>query len=241
VAKTAEPFAFESHGDASGYSVDLWRRVAKEAGLDFDIKMVKIVPEVLNAIQKGEADVGLGALSITEDREKVMDFTLPFFDESGLQIMAHGRSSGSAFAAFGSLLHGGTLMVVAIMLGILFVVSNLLWLGERKKNQESFPEPYKQGLFEALWWCVSTMLTGGCENLAPRGLAGRAVGVVWMIGGTDLQIVGPIFEKQAYGFALPLGSPLRKRLNTALLKGDVQQYREELDKRWFAAEKGTGK
>ncbi len=329
VGKATEPFAFEDKNGISGYSVDLWRRVAREAGVEFDLRLVKTVPEVLSAIEHGEADVGVGALSITEDREKVLDFTVPFFDESGLQIVAHARNAGSPFTAFASLFHLGTLKVVGIMLIILTVVSHLLWLGERRRNPESFPQPYPQGFWEALWWCVSTMLTGGCENLAPRAFAGRAIGAVWMIGGialtsyvtatlaaamtvstldsdvrsladlkgqpvatvsgssaavylqdlkydtkgfenvdaamealikgdvkavvydspilryylskhtgTDLHVVGSIFEKQAYGFALPLGSPLRKRLNRALLKPEVQDYREELNKRWFAAEKG---
>ncbi len=329
IAKTAEPFAFETNGEASGYSVDLWRRVAKEAGLEYEIKLVKSVPEVLGAIQKGEADVGVGALSITEEREKVLDFTLPFFDESGLQIVAHARTAGSPFAAFGSLFNSGTLKVLGAMMAILVIASVLLWLGERGKNPESFPDHFKHGFFEALWWCVSMMLTGGCENIAPRALAGRAVGVVWMIGGialtsyvtatlaaamtvstldsnvrglgdlqgqtvatvtgsaaeaylkgmkfdtkgcedvgaavaavqqgdakavvydspilryylskhggTDLKLAGPVFEKQSYGFALPLGSPLRKRINTALLNPQVEQYKEELDKQWFASKGG---
>lgn len=332
VTKPAEPFAFDSKGEISGYSVDLWRRVAKDAGLEFDLTMLKTIPEVLDAVRTGKADVAIGALSITEDREKVLDFTQPFFDESGLQIAAHGRSSGSAFAVFGTLFNSSTLGVVGIMLAILFVVSNLLWLAERKKNPESFPERYKDGWFESLWWCVSTMLTGGCENLAPRGLAGRLVGVVWMIGsialtsyvtatlaaamtvntlssdvrglgdlqgqtvatvtgsaadsylkdlkldvhgfddvasamdalqrndvkavvydspilryylsnhpGTDLQLVGALFEKQAYGFALQIGSPLRKKINQTLLKQDIQQYREDLDKKWFSTAKDGGK
>ena len=58
VAKPAEPFVFESKGEINGYSIDLWRRIAKDAGLEFDIKLLKTVPEVLEAVQKGEADAG---------------------------------------------------------------------------------------------------------------------------------------------------------------------------------------
>lgn len=332
VTKAAEPFAFESNGEIQGYSVDLWQRVAKRAGLEYEIKMLKTVPEVLEAVEKGQADVAIGALSITEEREKVLDFTQPIFNESGLQIAAHARSSGSAFSAFRSLLNGETLKVVGIMLAILLLASHLLWLSERKKNPESFPQPYKAGLFESLWWCVSVMLTGGCENLSPRAVSGRLIAVVWMIGGialtsyvtatlaaamtvntlnsdvhsladlqglpvgtvngtaaadylkdlkydahafddlgkamdalqngdvkgvvydspllryylakhsgTGLQLVGSIFEKQAYGFALSLGSPLRKRINQALLKQDTEEYHEQLDKKWFASDKDKDK
>jgi ABC-type amino acid transport substrate-binding protein len=328
LVKPAEPFAFEKNGELTGYSVEVFKRIAKDEGLDYEFKTVKTVPEVLEALQKGEADVGVGALSITEEREKVIDFSHPFFDESGLQILAHGRSEGSALAAFGTLLKSGGLKVAGILLLALFAVSNVLWLAERKKNAESFPDSYKHGVFEALWWSVSTIITGGCENIAPRAVLGRLVGVIWMLGGialtsyitatlaaamtvntltsdvrnlgdlqsqvigtvtgssgevylkelkfttqgfenvesaiaalekgdvkavvydspilryylnthpgSDLQLAGAIFEKQNYGFALPLGSPLRKQLNKALLKPDVQAFCDELDKKWFSSDK----
>ena len=51
----------------------------------------------------------------------------------------------------------------------------------------------------------------------------------------DLQLVGDVFDRQSYGFALQLGSTYRKRINEALLKLQLDGYLEELDKKWFAS------
>lgn len=324
LVKPAEPFSFEKNGQLDGYSIDLWRRVAQEAGLEFETKLVKTLPEALTSLQKGEADVGVGAISITQEREKVLDFSHPFF-ESGLQILALGQNGGSAFAAFGSLFSGDVFKVIGVLLLALLGVSNILWFVERKRNPDSFPENYRHGVWEAAWWSICTIITGGCENKTPIGVAGRLVAVVWMLGGigltsyitatlasamtvntlsseihgiadlqgqsvgtvsgssaeaylktagltpqgfgdvnaavealtkgdlkaviydspilryylsthpaTALKLTGDIFERQNYGFALPLGSPLRKRINEALLKLQLEGFRDELEKKWFA-------
>ena len=46
-------------------------------------------------------------------------------------------------------------------------------------------------------------------------------------------LVGEPFDLQDYGFALKLGSPLRKELNAALLKLQVSGWTDELEDRWF--------
>jgi len=51
--------------------------------------------------------------------------------------------------------------------------------------------------------------------------------------GSKLQLVGEIFDKQNYGFALQEGSPLRKRINQALLTVAEQGFFADLDKKWF--------
>ena len=78
------------------------------------------------------------------------------------------------------------LTVIAVLLLALLVVSNVLWFFERKRNPECFPETYKHGLWEATWWSISTLISGGCENKAPLGVAGRLVAILWMLGGIGL-------------------------------------------------------
>lgn len=51
-----------------------------------------------------------------------------------------------------------------------------------------------------------------------------------------LQMVGPIFERQNYAFALQQDSPLRERLNQALLKLTEQGVGAELRQRFFGEE-----
>jgi polar amino acid transport system substrate-binding protein len=323
LVKPAEPFSFENEGQKTGYSVELWKAVAEKAGLQFEMEMVPTMPLLIEALKKGEADVGVGAISVTEDREKFLDFSHPFF-QSGLQIMAPASSSGSAFSVFGSLFRGDVLMVISIFLIAIFGVSNILWFTERKVNPECFPAPYKAGVWEATWWAACTIISGGCENKAANSVAGRLVAIVWMLGGigltsyitatlasamtvntltsdirdiadlkgqvvatvagsssetflkgrgfnpesfenyskaidalnkkdvkavvydspmlryyltkhadSPLQLAGDMFDLQNYAFAMPLGSPHRKRINEAILQLDKEGFRNALEKKWF--------
>ena len=52
-------------------------------------------------------------------------------------------------------------------------------------------------------------------------------------GDSSLQLVGPVFEKQNYGFAVQQDSPLREQLNRALLALNERGFLEELRKKWF--------
>src|SRR5438045_2470841 len=64
--KPIEPFVvFDKSGTPSGYSIDLWKAVAQEAGLDFEFKKMETVPQVMDALVAGQVDVGVAAFSIT--------------------------------------------------------------------------------------------------------------------------------------------------------------------------------
>jgi polar amino acid transport system substrate-binding protein len=323
VVKPAEPFAFEQGGVLMGYSVDLWKKAAADAGLPFETRVVETVPELLQAVESGAADVGVGAISITPEREAVLDFSHPFF-KSGLQVMARAKGEAGAFSAFRALWNRNVAEVVLVLLLAVFLISHILWIVERRINPESFPEGYVRGVWESTWWSVATLISGGCENKAPVGVAGRLVAVVWMLGGigltsyitatlasamtvntltaevsglsdlrgtrvgtvagssseallervgfdvtafpdlpaaaealrdgsvkgvvydspllryyvaqnpaAGLSLVGEPFDLQDYGFALRLGSPLRKEINAALLKLQVSGWTDELEDKWF--------
>jgi ABC-type amino acid transport substrate-binding protein len=49
----------------------------------------------------------------------------------------------------------------------------------------------------------------------------------------SLQLVGELFEKQKYAFALQDKSPQRTAITLALVKADEEGYLDELDKKWF--------
>lgn len=180
--KPARPFVFDKGGEPAGYSIDLWRRVAEESHLAFDFKQVTAVPEIIGSLKANQADVGVGALSVTAEREKVVDFSHPFF-KSGLQILVNATAQKSAFRAF---LNLDVLKILGILLVAIIINAHILWLSERRKNPESFPENYAEGILNSLWWSVCILITLGCENIAPTRTVGRLLGVIWMLAGVAL-------------------------------------------------------
>src|SRR5699024_4132649 len=148
----------------------------------FEWVPVDTVPEAIDALQNGTADVGVGALSITEEREKILDFSHPLF-ESGLQIIAPAAAAGSIWVALEGLASAPVLGGVGALIIALLLVSWLRWWLEHKRNEESCAAPAGDGFKEALWWSTNVLIAGGCENKAPVGTPGRLLAVVWMLGG----------------------------------------------------------
>ena len=182
LVKPAKPFAFDKVGTLAGYSVDLWKRVAAEAHLDYEFQTVATVPEVLDALKANHADAGLGALSITAEREAAVDFGHPYY-KSGLQILVSAENTKSAFRAFLKL---DVFKILGLLLVAIAINAHILWFSERGKNSESFPDSYVEGILNAAWWSVCILITLGCENIAPTRVVGRLLAVVWMLAGVAL-------------------------------------------------------
>jgi ABC-type amino acid transport substrate-binding protein len=189
VTRKVTPFVIEKNGRLTGYSIELWERVVREAHLPFDpdrgYKTVENVQQMLEELRSGRADAGVAAVSITSEREKTIDFSYPF-KESGLQILTKEQPGSSFGKTVGGLFKGQILWLLAGLFIVLLVNSHIIWFLERKKNAESFPEGYIAGIWEAVWWSICTIITGGCENKAPLGVAGRLTAIVWMLAGAGL-------------------------------------------------------
>jgi polar amino acid transport system substrate-binding protein len=178
--KPVEPFAFQVDGKPVGFSIDLWDRIAKDAGIAYEIHWVQTVGELIEALQKKEGDVAVAAISITAEREKIIDFSQPFY-ESGLGILVSASPQSPIRAVLRSLLSADFLKLCALLFGLLVITSHLLWFFERSRNPDQFPQTYLNGLWESAWWAISTILSGGCDNKGPIVIGGRIVGAFWML------------------------------------------------------------
>jgi polar amino acid transport system substrate-binding protein len=178
--KPIEPFAFERNGKATGFSLDLWDRLAKDLGLTYELRWGKSVKDVIDVVAARQADVGVAAISITSEREKIIDFSQPFY-EAGLSILVNAQPGSATSAIFETLASVETLKLLGILALFLLVTGHLVWLFERKINPEQFPEPYGKGVWESSWWAISTILSGGCDAKGPVALGGRIVGAMWML------------------------------------------------------------
>ncbi len=183
VVKPVPPFVINDNGKLSGYSIDLWNEVAKEAGWnDVEMKVVTTVPEMIDALKSGQADVAVGALSITAERAKVIDFSHPFYD-SGLDIMVKGGGGPGPIELLVRLLTPSLLLTFGGIMVALIIVSHILWWVERKHNHEDFPHHYGKGMIESIWWTTCVLIGGMCMNKDPKGLTGRIVGTAWALVG----------------------------------------------------------
>jgi|GEM_PF-2284481 len=69
----AAPFVVREDTKISGISVEIWNRIARSKGIEYQLK-------TLDAIAKGDLDMAIGPISITAKRlEENVAFTLPYF------------------------------------------------------------------------------------------------------------------------------------------------------------------
>jgi polar amino acid transport system substrate-binding protein len=189
VTRKVTQFVIEKNGRLGGYSIEMWERIMREAKLPFDpdagYKSVDTVPQMLEDLRAGRADAGVAALSITSEREKTIDFSYPF-KESGLQILTKDQPGSSFGKTVRNVFKGNIIWLLGGLIFVLLLNSHIIWFLERRKNPESFPVGYLAGIWEAIWWSICTIITGGCENKAPLGVAGRLTAIVWMLAGAGL-------------------------------------------------------
>lgn len=184
--KPLEPFVFIAEdGSLSGFSIELWEVIAQDLGLDYEWVKVGKVTEQLAAVQDGTADAAIAGISMTPEREEVIDFSHPYFD-AGLQIMTSAQPSLSAWSLISLIFSPALLRVLGLGVLTLLVMAHIIWLVERKSNG-NMPSSYLPGIWEALWWSLSTIATleyGDKEK--PKSVYKRLMAMAFVVFGIIL-------------------------------------------------------
>jgi polar amino acid transport system substrate-binding protein len=178
--KPIEPFSFERDGKALGFSIDLWERVAQKIGQPYELHWVKTVGDLIDALKTKKADIAVAAISITAEREALVDFSTPFY-ESGLGVLVKARGQSATSVIADALFTTTVLKFCIALFLILIIVAHLIWFFERHANADQFPKPYLRGIGESAWWAISTILSGGCDAKGPVVVVGRIVAAFWML------------------------------------------------------------
>jgi ABC-type amino acid transport substrate-binding protein len=74
----------------------------------------------------------------------------------------------------------GFAQAIAALVGLALAVGSLVWLFERRHN-EDFGGGLTKGLSSGVWWSTVAMTQRSTGNFGPRTLLGRIVAIVWMI------------------------------------------------------------
>lgn len=96
-AEPYPPFTYKSSsGDWAGFEIDLAQEICKK----MEVECVQAPTGwggIIPALTSGKVDMILGSMSITEDREKVIDFTDPYYYSSAVYVAPKGTEfSGEA-------------------------------------------------------------------------------------------------------------------------------------------------
>lgn len=171
------PFAFLENGQPAGFSIELMQAIAQEMDRGVSFAFESDFSTMLSSVEEAAVDGAVANISITSERESVMDFSRPIF-ESGLQIMVFGRTAEASI--WNILLRWEFLILVFAGFGALFVLGLLMWLVERRK-QPYFDRKARDAMFPSFWWALNLVVNGGFEQHVPQSVIGRLLSVVMVV------------------------------------------------------------
>lgn len=166
-------------GSWSGISIDLWKRIAEQLKLDYRLVEEPTVQALIDGTGAGKYDASVAALTITGPRARLLDFSQPFY-VTGLGIAVPSTSPSFWTSIINTLASFGFLQAVGALLGLTLLVGVLIWLFERRHN-EDFSGPAAKGIGTSIWWSTEAMTQASTGYIAPKTLPGRALAVLWMV------------------------------------------------------------
>ena len=176
--KPLTPFVLTNGSQFQGYSIDLWNSIASKNGWKTNYVLLKTVKEVLHAVQTGQADVGIAGISITRDRERLVDFSMPMFN-SGLQVLVPLRPAFSPITAFQNLFSPQLGFVALMILLCILIAGHVMWLSMR--HHPNYPKGYLRGVTEGIWWAAMSFPQNDLGERSPVSVVGRLAGMFWVI------------------------------------------------------------
>lgn len=177
----AAPFVMQSQqGQLTGISLDVWQEVAQRIDVDSQLIPYTNLSDAFEAVAKKEIDVLIGPISITPKRIELgrFKFTQPYFVVNmGLLLPEKPPTLWSRLTPFFGI---ATLSSVALLILLLFIVGNLIWLAERRRN-EQFSSDYLSGVRNGMWFAIVTLTTVGYGDRFPITNTGRFIASIWML------------------------------------------------------------
>jgi len=185
--KPTPPFVtVSSNNEISGFSIELLDQLmmimdptAKiRYHIDTDMK------SHLQSVIQNKVDFGLAATTITAEREKILDFSQPFY-KADLAILVP-RSDTQRWA-FVDIFLSKELMITLFVIFIYVVfIAHMIWLVEKNGEDSHFSKAYSEGIVQSLWWTVVTISTVGYGDFHLKRPFGRFLGIFVIFSGIML-------------------------------------------------------
>lgn len=206
------PFEFKQDGKYTGFDIDLWDAVAKEAGLQYELRPMDF-NGIIPGLQTRNLDVALAGITIRDDRKKVIDFSDPYY-ESGLAVMVSTNNNDIKTAAD---LKGKS---VAVKIG----TATVDYLKENVPEAQLKLFPNIDNAFLELATGRVDAVVHDTPNL--QYFANTA-------GKGQVKVVGSLKSGDFYGIAFPKDSELVPVVNKALATLRENGQYEAIYKKWF--------
>ncbi|XP_024225398.1 ionotropic receptor 25a isoform X2 [Bombus impatiens] len=178
-----------------GYCVDFVKKLSEEMEFDYDL----VVPQdhqfgkklsngqwdgLIGDLAKGETDMVVASLTMTSEREEVIDFVAPYFEQSGILIVMRKPVRKPSLFKFMTVLK---VEVWLSIVGALTLTGIMIWILDKyspysaRNNKRLYPYPCREFTLKESFWFALTSFTPQGGGEAPKALSSRTlVAAYWL-------------------------------------------------------------
>ena len=206
------PFEFPDENDEyTGFDIDLIAAMSEYLGFDYTLEPMDFTA-MLMSVQTEKLDVVIAGITMTDEREEVMDFSLPYYD-AGIQILVREDSDIDSFEDLAD-------KTLAIKEG----TASLTYVEEHFPNAKittftTIDEAYlevQRGAADATVFDAPNMLYYVSQN--PE---------------CGCKVVGELADACQYGILFPEGSEVKEYFDAALTKFKEDGTYDAIYEKWF--------
>ncbi|SOB78064.1 amino acid ABC transporter substrate-binding protein, PAAT family [Marinobacter sp. LV10R510-11A] len=202
-------------GEMIGFDMEIIAEVAQRAGFDYKLNTMDF-NGIIPALQTGNVDIAIAGITITEEREKIVDFSDPYYD-SGLRILVRQDNNDvTEIADLEGLKIGSKIGSTSYD----FLKKNL------DENDGVTPYPGSADMYMALMSGAVDAVFYDAPNV---GYFARTKGE------GKVKTIGKMYEGQQYGIALKNGSEWVDEVNEAIASMKEDGTYKNIYEKWFGA------
>lgn len=212
------PFEYLEGGEIVGFDADVLAAVMEEARFDYELKHVGWDP-IFPSLENGEIDMAVSAITITDERLKTYDFSVPYFESTHMVVFTEGLDIQSATDIEG--------LKIGVQVGTTgqFAAENIVG-----KNDPSISQ------YETTAVAFMALENGDVDVV----VTDNVVAAEYEKNNPDKNIVAITdeenFESEFYGFMFQKGSDLVEKVNAAFETIFENGKYAEIYEKWFGTE-----
>ena len=200
-------------GEMIGFDMEIIAEVAQRAGFDYKLNTMDF-NGIIPALQTGNVDIAIAGITITEEREKIVDFSDPYYD-SGLRILVRQDNNDvTEITDLEGLKIGSKIGSTSYD----FLKKNL------DENDGVTPYPGSADMYMALMSGAVDAVFYDAPNV---GYFARTKGE------GKVKTIGKMYEGQQYGIALKNGSEWVDEVNEAIASMKEDGTYKNIYEKWF--------
>jgi len=206
------PFeSINAEGDFEGFDIDLFNAIGEKTGKTIEFENLPF-DSLISALQGGSIDAAISGMTITEEREEVVDFSDPYF-QAGLAIAV---AEDTADITTLDDLQGKRIAAQ---------------IGTTGASTAESVEGSTVTTFDSAPLALQELANGNVDAVINDAPATEEAVESGNIAG--IKIVGEVLTDESYGIALPEGSENVEIINAAIAELKADGTYAELYQKWF--------